>query len=390
MQVGLAPMEGVTGFPTRLWLHWASRPDAMTTPFLRVSRAQPESLPLLFAPELYELRGVLGYEVTPQLLAADPEGFLRASEMIGDHAPSGIELNCGCPCPTCIGKHAGSGILADPDAFAATTSRLAAHLGPRRFAVKMRLGYAADDEFATLLDCVSTLPLARLSIHGRTRADAYRGKARWQAVQRAATATSAPAWGSGDVVDLETFKAAIGTAPAAHGVMIGRGALRNPWIFDELRQGGRVTVTVDALGQALLAFSLVNELSLREPAQLIAKVSSGRLAAYCGTDGGRWEARTAQLASLVCGVPLVWRQSLAAGDLDEHKISSTTLGRLRFLWSQLRTSLPPAFGSPKIVRAKSVGEFFAAYALAAREAQSEGIEAVEIYAAPASDSASIA
>jgi tRNA-dihydrouridine synthase len=374
-------MEGVTGFPMRLWLHWVSRPESMTTPFLRVSRTQPESLPRLFAPELFELRGVLGYELTPQLLAAEPESFLRAAELLAEYTEAGIELNCGCPCPTCIGRNAGSGILADPATFAETTSALAARLGPRRFAVKMRLGYAADEEFDQLLDAVAALPLSRLSVHGRTRADGYRGRARWHAVETASQRAGAAVWGSGDVGDLRSFEATKATAPSAKGVMIGRGALKNPWVFEELRSGSRVAIEPRTLAQALLAFTLVNELSLRDPARLTAKVAAGRLTSLCGVDPGLWESRVAQLSALVCGVPLVWRRQLTAADLDAHRISLTTLGRLRFLWAQLRGSLPPPFAEAKLARAKSVGQFFEALGRATTVAEESEPGAFEIYAA---------
>ena len=82
-RIGLAPMEGVTTFPTRLWIHWTSAPETMTTPFLRVTEATlRDEIPVEFAPELGPLRGLLPYELTPQLLAANPEHFLRVSERL--------------------------------------------------------------------------------------------------------------------------------------------------------------------------------------------------------------------------------------------------------------------------------------------------------------------
>ena len=91
----VAPMEGITIFPTRLWLALASRPEAATTPFLRATQVFPtRELPAAFAPELFQLRGVLPYRLTPQIMACTPDNFLRAAELL----PAGeVELNCGCP-----------------------------------------------------------------------------------------------------------------------------------------------------------------------------------------------------------------------------------------------------------------------------------------------------
>lgn len=340
-------MEGVTGFPMRLWLHAASAPAAMTTPFLRVTRGQPEKgLPSLFAPELFALRGALPYELTPQFLAGDADNFLRAVEML-DHVPvPAIEINCGCPCPTCIGRFAGSGILAEPEVFAATVERLAAALGPGRLAVKMRLGFAATDEFPGLLPHVATRPLARLTVHGRTRAQGYGGEACWASIETAARAATAPTWGSGDVVDLSSYAAAQATSPSTAGILIGRGLLRNPWIFTELRSGIPTFPGPRALGHALVAFALLNHLAIAAPEKLVARVASGRLSAVCGTDADAWESLAAALSTLAFGAPYL------------GGLSPNVWPRLKYLWGFLRQIAPEAYRSPRLLRVKTLAEFF--------------------------------
>ncbi len=354
LELGVAPMEGVTGFATRVWLAMASRPASMTTPFLRVTRAQPAGeLPLLFAPELFALRGALPYAITPQYIATDPDSFLRAAEHLPPEVAAAVELNCGCPAPTALGQDAGSGILRDPERFARSLERIAARLGAGRFAVKMRIGIDDAAESRTLVDCVAGLSLARLAVHGRTRKEAYRGESRWAVVQAFAAKAAAPTWGSGDVTCAQTLRERVAQAPDVRGVMIGRGALRNPWIFEELRRGAPLALTSAVLLNALLCFALLNELSMQSPEKLIARVAAGRLGAYCGDDPEAWERAAATLTGMLAGAPFV----LSPGrEVPEIPVSQAAMARLRYLWSHLGGFL----GASRPVRARAGTAFFAA------------------------------
>lgn len=364
-RLAVAPMEGVTGFPMRLWLHLASAPPAMTTPFLRVTKGQPEKhLPQLFAPELFELEGALPYELTPQFLAGDADNFLRAAAMLDGVKTPAIELNCGCPCPTCIGAFAGSGILAAPDVFAATVARLAATLGPQRLAIKMRLGFLAASEFDSLLIPVTQAPLARLTVHGRTRQQGYSGQACWDSIGKAAALTMIPTWGSGDVVDASSHSKALAQAPQVAGVLIGRGLLRNPWIFTDLQQLNVVVVDDAVLGQALYVFALLNHLAIEAPSKLLGRVANGRLPLFCGTDSDAWERAAAELSTLAFGVPRLFSLKTPLSSLP---LSPNVWPRLRYLWGFLRATRSSELQTPRLLRVKSVADFFAAFAAAVRD-----------------------
>ncbi len=363
MLLGVAPMEGITTFPTRLWLSWTSRPGFMTTPFLRVTEAFPErALPETFAPELGPLRGVLPYDLMPQLLAANPDHFLRAAELFPEAAAPMIELNCGCPSPNSAGKTAGSGALRDPAWFAATVARLSTTLGPGRLAVKMRLGFERPEEFDDLLDGVAAPALGRLTVHGRTRADGYRGRARWDLIGRASRRVEGVTWGSGDVVSARSYDAWRAEAPSAAGILVGRGVLRNPWIFDEIRGGRPIELDAHAFVDALFCFTLAHELWQRDAAKMIAKVASGRW------DG--WDRRVQTLSTLVLGVPCV-----AATLPKSAAVSHVAFSRLKVLWGYLAPSLGPAFQDPSLRRAKSLGDFFAALTKAASHSETVRVEA---------------
>ena len=352
----VAPMEGFTTFPMRAWLSMVSRPKSMTTPFLRVTRTHPDGqLPLLYAPELFELRGAFPYSLTPQLITGDVELFLQTADLLPPDVTPAIELNCGCPSPSCVGKQAGSGILRDPISFGRTIERLISSLGPQRLAIKMRLGLDDPAEFKNLLPHVASLPLSQLTVHGRTRADRYRGKARWDLIQQAAQTSKTPTWASGDVCGKESAAELLAAAPDITGAMIGRGLLRNPWVFEELRSDTHQKISITTLANALLCYALLNDLSITAPEKLIAKMGRGRLVSYCGSDAGAWERTTAELTEMVCRVPMVLSSGRGVPDI---RMLQTAFARMRMLWSYLRTSLPEAFSSPKLMRAKTSSDFF--------------------------------
>ncbi len=352
----MAPMEGVTILPTRLWLHWASAPRSMTTPFLRVTEAHPlGQLPFGFVTELQELRGVLPYELTPQLLGADPEHVLRTADLLPPELAPMIELNCGCPSPNSAGKTAGSGALRDPDWFHATVERLATTWGPGRLAVKMRLGLNDPSEFDALLEAVASLPLGRLTVHGRTRADGYRGSARWDLIGKAAATAKAPTWASGDVLGAKKLADLAAVAPRVAGVMVGRGALRNPWIFTELASGVPVELRFATLADALLSFAAVHDLWLKSPAKLVARVANGHWREVAGASEEGWQRLASALTGMAFGVPFV---GSTAATVSGVTLSPVALARLKFLWSHLRTGLPSEFMMPKLMRSRSLAEFF--------------------------------
>jgi tRNA-dihydrouridine synthase len=351
-------MEGVTTFPMRLWLQMTAEPRAMTSPFLRVTRAFPEdALPDTFIPELMQLRGALPYRLIPQFITGEPQQFLRAAALIPAAIAPVLEINCGCPSPNSLGRFAGSGMLHDPEFFARSLENLCAELGPGRLAVKMRLGIADDAEFPALLQALASLPLARLTVHARTRADGYRGQARWNAVQLAAASTPIPVHASGDIWGHESWQKLQRVAPHIQGAMIGRGLLRNPWIFTELDQGKRTRIDGPTFINALFCYALLQDIFLRDAGKLFQKVAKGRLGFLCRSSYAAWEKTTVELTSLVFGVPFLLLQGRSLGS---RTLSPVAFSRLRFLWSYLRSSLPEPYATPTLMRCKKPDDFFEA------------------------------
>lgn len=363
--ISVAPMEGMTTFPMRLWLHLCSEPESMTTPFLRVTKVHPDrEIPMTFVPELYELHGVLPYTITPQFITGDPIQFLRAADLMPPLLAPILEINCGCPSPNSLGKLAGSGMLRDAEAFGRAIEDLSRELGPGRLAVKMRLGIENSAEFPALLATIAALPLARLTVHGRTREDGYRGKARWALIENAATATSTAVIASGDVLGMDSLKQLGQIAPHLSGAMIGRGAMRNPWVFEEIRSGRPCELDILTFANALFCYALLQELWQSHPLKLIARVANGRIGPSCRDDFASWEKLTVELTGLVFGLPFLLTRGFR---MPSDAISSVAFGRLRILWAYLRSGLPEAFHSPTITRAKSITDFFERLLLAAED-----------------------
>lgn len=358
---GLAPMEGVTDYAFRLWLWLASGPRHMTTPFLRATQSYPHrSIDPSFAPELTANPAAYPYRLVPQIMAADSEHFLRAAHLLLRHSPY-VELNAGCPAPTCTGRGAGSSLLANAEAWHRFALRLSSALGPGRLAIKMRTGYQHASELPQLLEAVRELPLARLTIHGRTRPERYLGRARWDLVEMAAAGCTYPVIASGDVVDRASFRRLLQAAPSISGVIIGRGAMRHPFIFldlDELEADDTAIPPWSSalLPQALACYGLLVELEGREISKLMKLADRGLWQLCLGRQTPAWEALTMQLAGALGVCPESPRDFAALG------LSRQTLGRMKMLWNYWRSSLPTHFFAPPTMRAKEAGEFLHAIA----------------------------
>ncbi|MCX6110079.1 MAG: tRNA-dihydrouridine synthase family protein [Proteobacteria bacterium] len=349
-------MEGVSNLPMRLWWHLASAPSALATPFLRVTATFPGSaLPRSFCPELTELRSYLPYPLVPQLMAADSADFVRAAPLILTVSPF-VELNAGCPSPTCVGKGAGSSLLRQGDEFHSFVGELQQGLGAKSVAVKMRTGFQSPEEFSHLISGLSDYALARLTVHGRTRPQRYSGQARWDLIAAASTSLATAVVASGDVVGQASLDQRLTTAPQVAGVLVGRGALRNPWIFQELRTGAPVRLSFTALRYALISHALLHELYQDDMDRLFELCKSGLFSRSCSTDEEAWRQLQATLAKAVYGAD---HPGFAEGAQQDHlwPLARQSMGRLKMLWNYLRSSLPPVFFAPTLLRSNSLEAF---------------------------------
>jgi tRNA-dihydrouridine synthase len=338
--IGLAPMEGVTEYPARIWFHLFSNPDFLCTPFLRMTDTFPaKKWPNDFAPELTAGVGA-PYELWPQMMASSVENFLKGWEQI--HRQTGgtiasVDINCGCPSPNPTGRGAGSSLLKHVDEFSSMIEQLTRAMGPGVLGVKMRTGFHDTDQYSDLIEGIKDQPLARLTIHGRTRSQKYRDYADWTLIQEAAEKVPYTVFGSGDISNYGTLIERQKTAPDVGGVIIGRGGLRNPKVFDDIRFGTAQSIDRTELQVALVAYGLLHELWHTARPEMIEQ-SRDYWARPLDEIITHIEARLGQK----------WQ---------DVSFSRYALGRTKMLWSSWRSSFPETFFAPKTMRAKSLKEF---------------------------------
>lgn len=346
-------MEGVTDFATRLWLTQTGAPDGTTTPFLRVTKDYPpKRVSATFIPEL-ELSKEHGIVTcVPQLMASSTSELIRLAEHFLEKAPF-VDINCGCPSPTVVGHGAGSHLLETPERFFRYLSEVTSALGASRVSVKMRVGFSDEKEFPALLEVVQSFPLARLTLHGRTRADRYKGWARWNHMDVASRLLRSPVVGSGDVLDAGTYGDRVALAPHVAGVMIGRGALRNPWLFRTLKSSSAsCAVDRQLFFGRVLQFVLLQDLQSNHWPEFYKLVRDGFFAAggsMCGEEVNEQNER------LAARLYLNRVERLSA---QLWPVSRVSLSRGKMLWNYLRSGIQaPAVLSVPVLRSSSWGDF---------------------------------
>ena len=168
-----------------------------------------------------------------QLLDNDVERLLSAAEHLLIYRPDAIDINLGCPAKDISNRGAGSGLLRTPRRIEEIFSTLSSHL-PVPVTAKIRLGW--DINSLNYMDVARSIEQnggSLIAVHGRTRQQAYTGSADWDAIAEIKAALSIPVIANGDVctvADIDRIKAHTG----CDGVMIGRAAMGNPWIFARL------------------------------------------------------------------------------------------------------------------------------------------------------------
>jgi nifR3 family TIM-barrel protein len=170
------------------------------------------------------------YPITFQVFGSDEYKIVEACKMIEQWGPTIIDLNMGCSVAKVSGRGAGAGLLCEPAKIGRIFARLSKSLSVP-VTGKIRLGW--DDKSRNYLMVARTLEengASLIAVHGRTKAQAYNGVADWSAIAEIKQAVKIPVIGNGDVktvADITRIKQQTG----CDGVMIGRAAIGNPWIF---------------------------------------------------------------------------------------------------------------------------------------------------------------
>ena len=195
--------------------------------------------------------------VSVQIFGGDPAVMAEAARVVESMGADIVDVNMGCPVPKIAKHNAGCSLMREP-AHAASVVRAMTDAVRIPVTVKMRAGWNEREINApSLARMVEDAGASALAVHGRTAAQSYSGESDWSLIGEVARSVSIPVFGSGDCVEPGHIVERLRDSGVA-GVLVGRGALRNPWIFAQAaaaRSGaGDHTVSLEERGKFLLEY----------------------------------------------------------------------------------------------------------------------------------------
>jgi len=237
MKIILAPMDGVLDGCMRDILTRSGTFDLCMTEFLRVTaQKNPVKIFRRICPEMDRgWRTPSGTPVVLQLLGGIPEAMADSAEIAVKLGAPGIDINFGCPSKSVTRKGCGAILLKEPqrlyDIVKAVRSVVPEGL---TLSAKMRLGYDNTDLALENAAAIEEAGADFITVHARTKADAYSAPARWEWIARINEATRIPVVANGDIGSVEDYTRCISIS-GCKDVMIGRGAVSSPGLAGEIR-----------------------------------------------------------------------------------------------------------------------------------------------------------
>jgi tRNA-dihydrouridine synthase len=246
--LALAPMQDVTTLQFMRVVACYGGPDVYWTEYFRVhGDSRPEKWILDSI-----TKNPTGRPVIAQMIGNDIPALVRNAKLLQQYPVAAIDLNLGCPAPIVYRKCAGGGLLREPQ-------KIDAILGALRdavtipFTVKTRLGFESPEEFDALLKLFAKHTIDLLTVHARTVKQMYRPGVRYDLIAQAARELHCPVFANGNVHSAAQAQALVRDTGVC-GLMIGRGAIRNPWLFDQIRAQFRGEKIKLPTGRDVLAY----------------------------------------------------------------------------------------------------------------------------------------
>ena len=227
----LAPMEDVSDPPFRA-LCKEQGADVVYTEFISSEGLIRDAAKSVMKLDIYEKERPVGI----QIFGANLDSMLRSVEIVEASQPDIIDINFGCPVKKVVSKGAGAGILKDIDLMVKLTKAMVEHTH-LPVTVKTRLGWDHDSiRIVEVAERLQDVGAKAIAIHGRTRAQMYKGNADWKPIAEVKNNSRMhiPIFGNGDV-DTPERAVEMRDAYGLDGAMIGRATIGNPWFFKEVK-----------------------------------------------------------------------------------------------------------------------------------------------------------
>lgn len=227
----LAPMEDVSDPPFRA-LCKEQGADVVYTEFISSEGLIRDAAKSVMKLDIYEKERPVGI----QIFGANLDSMLRSIEIVEASKPDIIDINFGCPVKKVVSKGAGAGILKDIDLMVSLTEAMVKHTS-LPVTVKTRLGWDHDSiRIVEVAERLQDVGIKSIAIHGRTRAQMYKGNADWKPIAEVKNnpRMHIPVFGNGDVNTPERAKE-MRDVYGLDGAMIGRACIGYPWFFKEVK-----------------------------------------------------------------------------------------------------------------------------------------------------------
>ncbi|MGR3973066.1 MAG: tRNA-dihydrouridine synthase family protein [Candidatus Rhabdochlamydia sp.] len=225
----LAPMEGVADPTFRKAIASIGGFNEAVTEFIRV----PQNAHVATLAKEYDPNELGPIPLAAQVMGANPEGIAQMGQELERRGAQRIDLNCGCPSNTVVGKGAGSSLLKNPSSLYQIAHALVKAVSIP-VTVKMRSGYEDTSLLQENLLAAQESGIAFLTLHPRTKVDGYGPPAQWKFIAYAKSILTIPVVGNGDILTAYDAHQMV-KETGCDALMIGRGSVINPFIFKEIQ-----------------------------------------------------------------------------------------------------------------------------------------------------------